>query len=398
MMPKIRSKNTAPKIKLQQALEGQGLIISTTVTALPGKPDIVIPSGRLAIFIDGDYWHGNQWRKRKLRALEEQFSDTPSKAYWLRKIRGNMERDCAATAALLGRGWMVLRFWESDIESKLEECVSMLLEALKAPMAFHPASLLPRKTVAEFFAGAGLMRLGLERQGWSIRFATVPEWGNDEMYVERFADEEPLFLLEDINHLSAEDVPAVTLATVSLSSPDLLRVGEGNKSTEPHPSTLWGFINVLQGMEERKPPLVLLSIEAEVLTAPQAEDLREVLEDLNRLGYTIDVFLMDSTRWKWFFAVGALVGEGKLGEGGEEIHFGECNLRPKELSDFILKYPKIRWRLRDLPLPPVSLGQTSLEIEETYTSVIEWIAAHYLNPLVNELIRGRVLRWQGPVL
>jgi len=60
---------------------------------LPGKPDIVLPSRRIAIFIDGDLWHGGQWERRGKLALEEQFQVTLSKEYWLQKIRGNMERD-----------------------------------------------------------------------------------------------------------------------------------------------------------------------------------------------------------------------------------------------------------------------------------------------------------------
>jgi len=66
VMRRVRSRDTTPELLLRKALWAAGLRFRTCSTDLPGKPDIVVHSKRLAIFIDGDFWHGGQWRRRKL--------------------------------------------------------------------------------------------------------------------------------------------------------------------------------------------------------------------------------------------------------------------------------------------------------------------------------------------
>jgi len=166
IMRLVRSRDTTPELLLRKALRAAGLRFRTYAANLPGKPDIVIESQRLAIFIDGDFWHGGQWRRRRLTSLEEQFRQTESRAYWLRKIRRNMDRDCRATAALIESGWTVFRLWESEVRSDIEQCTTKILNAgSKSVRAF------PGKTFAEFFAGIGLMRCALEKHGWTAAYS-----------------------------------------------------------------------------------------------------------------------------------------------------------------------------------------------------------------------------------
>src|SRR5262245_22923724 len=113
-MRRVRSRDTAPELLLRKALWAAGLRFRTCSETLPGKPDIVIHSKRLAIFIDGDFWHGGQWSRRKLSSLDDQFRRTESRDYWLAKIRRNMDRDCRMTSTLMASGWSVLRLWESE--------------------------------------------------------------------------------------------------------------------------------------------------------------------------------------------------------------------------------------------------------------------------------------------
>jgi len=116
IMRKVHSKRTAPEVKFGVALSRKGIIVELNAPDLAGKPDIVLRSRRIAIFIDGDFWHGGQWYRRRKTALEEQFSTTITKDYWLKKIRRNMLRDSQTTRLLMDKGWTVLRFWESDID------------------------------------------------------------------------------------------------------------------------------------------------------------------------------------------------------------------------------------------------------------------------------------------
>jgi DNA mismatch endonuclease, patch repair protein len=80
---------------------------------LPGKPDIVFPTARIAVFIDGDFWHGNGWRARGLPSFESQFGNRAD--WWSAKIRRNMARDCEVNGLLSQLGWTVLRYWESEV-------------------------------------------------------------------------------------------------------------------------------------------------------------------------------------------------------------------------------------------------------------------------------------------
>lgn len=85
----------------------------------------------MAVFVDGDFWHGNQWRLRGLQRLEDQFRDSQNSDYWIRKISRNMIRDSESTTALEDSGWRVVRVWESDIKRDLGSCIDrIVLEVL----------------------------------------------------------------------------------------------------------------------------------------------------------------------------------------------------------------------------------------------------------------------------
>lgn len=78
---------------------------------LIGRPDIVFRSARVAVFCDGDYWHGRDLERRIAKL--ETGHNAP---YWIAKISSNVERDRRVTAALEADGWLVLRYWETDIK------------------------------------------------------------------------------------------------------------------------------------------------------------------------------------------------------------------------------------------------------------------------------------------
>jgi DNA mismatch endonuclease (patch repair protein) len=80
------------------------------VKHLPGRPDIVFRRERVAIFCDGDFWHGRNWRR-----IKSKLAKGSNSGYWVNKIRNNMTRDRRYNAALKKEGWAVLRYWESDI-------------------------------------------------------------------------------------------------------------------------------------------------------------------------------------------------------------------------------------------------------------------------------------------
>src|SRR5713101_4108753 len=129
IMRKVHSTDTSPEVAFREALDAKGLHYLASPSDVPGKPDVVVLDKRLAIFIDGDFWHGGQWRRRRLASLDDQFRQTESRGYWLRKIRRNMDRDCRATAALLEGGWSVVRLWESEVLADTGACIEKILDS-----------------------------------------------------------------------------------------------------------------------------------------------------------------------------------------------------------------------------------------------------------------------------
>lgn len=224
--------------------------------------------------------------------------------------------------------------------------------------------ILEARTFAEFFAGIGLMRMGLQQWGWSVAFANDIAEDKYEMYSAEFADAESHFRLEDIHKLRPNDIPAATLATASFPCNDLslagMRKGLGGKQS----SAYWEFVRILDEMAKRRPPIVLLENVAGFLTSHGGRDFQAALLALNRLGYVVDPLIIDAARFVpqsrvRLFVIGHL----QAGHGAWEIRetpgFYESDARPKPLADFIFSHPEIVWDIRNLP--PLPMRSSSLE-------------------------------------
>lgn len=123
-MRNIHSKDTIAEVTLRKALWMVGLRYRKNYKLLPGSPDIVLTRQKIAIFVDGDFWHG----KGHLENPGEQIETNGE--YWREKLARNVERDKENNDALTEQGWLVLRFWESDIKRDLNGCVEKILEYL----------------------------------------------------------------------------------------------------------------------------------------------------------------------------------------------------------------------------------------------------------------------------
>jgi DNA mismatch endonuclease (patch repair protein) len=110
---------------LRRALSAEALRFEVNTTGLPGKPDIVFPNPRVAIFCDGDFWHGRHLRSRIVR-----LNAGHNAQYWSQKIRRNAARDRMNSALLRADGWRVVRLWETDILRQTEKAVAMVRAAL----------------------------------------------------------------------------------------------------------------------------------------------------------------------------------------------------------------------------------------------------------------------------
>lgn len=131
MMSKVKSKDSKAELSVRSRLHALGLRFRIHYNKVYGRPDIVFPKQRIAVFIDGDFWHGNAWRLRGLSSMAEQFPNRTE--WWVNKLERNIQRDSEVTERLRLEGWTVLRFWESDVEAddgkKVVECI---IEALRS--------------------------------------------------------------------------------------------------------------------------------------------------------------------------------------------------------------------------------------------------------------------------
>lgn len=387
----VRGSHTAPELRLRKALWSRGLRYRVCVTSLPGKPDLVMNSSRLAVFVDGDFWHGGQWVRRKLRALDEQFHQAERREYWLVKIRKNMLRDCVNTAALLSDGWTVIRFWESEVRRALDECVSVTVAAAKSAPPPDFRSILPRKTCAEFFAGIGLMRLGLERQGWTVSLANDIDPQKQEMYEGHHGDSRSHFVLEDVHKISADSVPTVTLATASFPCNDLSLAGSRSGLSGRQSSAFWGFVRVIRDMGARRPPLVLLENVPGFVSSRRGADLREALGALNDLGYSVDAFMIDAacfvpqSRMR-LFIVGCVETPTWGYVTKENLRFYSDAVRPSALGDFIwTTWETIRWKIRALPPLPERTTRFEELLEDVPESSPLWWSPQRVDYLLSQM-------------
>lgn len=108
-MSRIRGRDTKPELLLRKALWAAGMRYRLK-SRLPGKPDIVFPGKRLAIFVDGCFWHG---------CPEHSQRPATNADFWEKKLSSNMQRDQKVNSELAAQGWRVLRFWEHEIKRDL---------------------------------------------------------------------------------------------------------------------------------------------------------------------------------------------------------------------------------------------------------------------------------------
>lgn len=119
-MARVRCKDTTPELVLRRALHARGHRYRVHLRSVPGRPDLAFPSARVAVFVDGDFWHG--------RDLASWADKLPPK--WRAKITRNVERDAEVELELESAGWRVVRVWAKDLRKGLDAAVAAVEDAL----------------------------------------------------------------------------------------------------------------------------------------------------------------------------------------------------------------------------------------------------------------------------
>jgi len=118
-MSKIRGKNTKLERTLFELLQNRNVAFETHVSNLRGRPDVVFRHFQLAVFVDGDFWHGRHFRRWKNKL----------NSFWRHKIEANIRRDKRTDRRLRAQGWSILHVWGSDLLKRPDRCLSRILTA-----------------------------------------------------------------------------------------------------------------------------------------------------------------------------------------------------------------------------------------------------------------------------
>lgn len=122
-MRRVKSRDTSIEVAFRRALWRAGIRYRKNYGKLPGKPDIAIVRHKIAVFCDGEFWHGKDWGEVKERLQTR-------RDFWIRKIERNIERDNENEKQLAALGWTVFRFWGRDIKKNLDLCVAEVVDAV----------------------------------------------------------------------------------------------------------------------------------------------------------------------------------------------------------------------------------------------------------------------------
>ncbi len=122
VMAAIRAKNTKPELAVRAALREAGATgYRLHLRSLPGRPDIAFTRWKVAVFIDGVFWHGHP----------AHFNPEKASTYWKEKIARNQQRDRETDEQLQVRGWVVRRFWDLDVKVDLENVTQEIIASLR---------------------------------------------------------------------------------------------------------------------------------------------------------------------------------------------------------------------------------------------------------------------------
>lgn len=213
----------------------------------------------------------------------------------------------------------------------------------------------PPTTAVDFFAGIGLVRLGLERRGWSVPFSVDWDTGKRQMHDAHFGSAG--FCLRDIRDVRGDDVPAADLAHASFPCTDLSLAGARGGLAGEQSSAFWAFVRILKEMGERAPRLVTLENVEGLLSSQNGRDLHAALAALNALGYVVDLLRIDATHFVPQSRVRLFI----VGQRGvaphdtlqqEAVLQAAGALRGGRIAEYIRRHPDIAWRLWPLPEPP----------------------------------------------
>lgn len=128
-MSKVKLKRGDAEALLAKKLWHKGYRYKYNDSSLPGSPDIAILKYRIAIFVDGEFWHGKDWEHRKEKLKR-------NRDYWIKKIEENMARDIRVDRELFAIDWIPVHFWSKDVMKYPDDCISEIENIIDSKLNF----------------------------------------------------------------------------------------------------------------------------------------------------------------------------------------------------------------------------------------------------------------------
>lgn len=237
---------------------------------------------------------------------------------------------------------------------------------------------------AEFFAGIGLVRLALERQGWRVAFANDIDPNKAVMYRHNWPMDEHL-IVGDIHKLDVHAVPTCDLFTASFPCNDLSIAGRWEGLSGKESSAFWGLVRILREMGDRRPALVMLENVVGFLMSHGGRDLEQALQALNDLGYAVDAVILNAIHWVPQSRARLFV-IAKRHDGRECRSFSLLNnARPQSLLRFINSHPNILWDVEELPKLPTPRSRLADIVEDLPDGDPHWWSAERTEYFMKQL-------------
>lgn len=272
-MKSVRTQKTSIENELCEAFVRQGIqSFSRNASNVIGKPDFVFFARKIAVFCDGDFWHGYNW------AVAQQEIKS-NREFWINKIEKTMQRDIDVTKKLTADGWTVIRFWGSEIKKSADDC------ALKVAKELRKMPPLPLRTI-DLCAGIGGIRRGFEMTG---KFVNILSSEIDKQaritYKHLFGDDPEPDLTDESFKLMTESLTYdVLLAGFPCQTFSRVGLQEGFENAEKGQI----FFHIAEIMKRTRPAVVFLENVDHLLTHDHGETFRTIIDTLvNALRYHI---------------------------------------------------------------------------------------------------------------
>lgn len=289
-------------------------------------------------------------------------------------IRTDIGRDArngGPRGFLRGRGW-VRRFYEHH---RVEPGALLALRRI-SDYKYHLSvetpggSAAPHIRAAEFFAGIGLVRQALEAHNVDVVFANDIDPDKHEMYRDNF--EAAHFRLGDIHELNPDDVPDCDLFTASFPCNDLSVAGSMKGIHCGQSSAFWGLLDLVHGMGERRPPVILLENVPGFLISHGGKDFEAALHALNLAGYSVDALFLNASNFVPQSRLRLFVIAVRDAESAYPFGLTPSLIRPRALVDFILSHNDVRWTISKPPDPPQMKPKLTNVLEDLTEDDPQW--------------------------